>query len=216
MKKRTIRIKAKGRGNSKTKAKGRGRTHAKAKGRGNSKTKAKGRGRTRCGGSTTEQIGAAAQMRVYLDPSTATHQLLNEIVHHESRSNRFHDLEYKYDPQAQKHLTEAYKMINRNHEISEGIKAQMRIAKKKAKKSNGIVVPPIVHQSELPAYPELVAPPRPPRVDAVVRVAPESVLRPQPQVQPVQPQVQPVQPQPNIDVARTNLLRSSLGFRALP
>ena len=208
MKKRTIRIKAKGRG----------RTHAKAKGRGNSKTKAKGRGRTRCGGSTTEQIGAAAQMRVYLDPSTATHQLLNEIVHHESR-NRFHDLEYKYDPQAQKHLTEAYEMINRNDEISEDIKAQMRIAKKKAKKSNGIVVPPIARRSELPAYPELVAPPRPHRpahVDAVVRVAPESVLRPQPQVQPVQPQVQPVQPPTNVDVARTNLLRSSLGFRALP
>jgi len=38
----------------------------------------------------------------------------------------------------------------------------------------------------------------------------------QPQVQPVQPQVQPVQPSTNVDVARTNLLRSSLGFRALP
>jgi hypothetical protein len=208
MKKRTIRTKAKGRGKNHTKAKGRGNSKTKAKGRG--RTHAKGRGKTRRGGSTTEQIGAAAQMRVYLDPSTATHQLLNEIVHHESRSNRFHDLEYKYDPQAQKHLTDAYDMINRNHEISEDIKAQMRIAKKKAKKSNGIVVPPIVHQSELPAYPELVAPPRPARVDAVVRVAPESVLRPQPQVQPVQP-VQP-QVQPNIDVARTNILRRSLGL----
>ena len=183
----------------------------KAKGRGNSKTKAKGRGKTRRGGSTTEQIGAAAQMRVYLNPSTTTHQLLNEIVHHESR-NRFHDLEYNYNPEAQTYITEAYKMINRNDEISEDIKAQMRIAKKKAKKSNGIVVPPIEHRSELPAYPELVAPPRPARVDAVVRVAPESVLRPQPQVQPVQPQVQPVQPVQNIDVARTDILRRSLGL----
>ena len=79
MKERTIRNKAKGRGMTKVKAKGRGKTHA------------KGRGMTRRGGSTTEQIGAAAQMRVYLNPSTTTHQLLNEIVHHESR-NRFHDL----------------------------------------------------------------------------------------------------------------------------
>ena len=196
MKKRTIRNKAKGRGNTKAKAKGRGMT----------KANAKGRGKTRRGGSTTEQIGAAAQMRVYLNPSTTTHQLLNEIVHHESPSNRFHDLEYKYDPQAQKHLTDAYEMISRTDEISEDIKAQMRIAKKKAKKSSGIVVPIIARQSPS-EFPELVAPPRPPpRVDAVVTVAPESVLRPQPQVQPVQP---------NVDVARTNMLRSSLGFLPL-
>ena len=104
-------------------------------------------------------------------------------------------------------------MIRRTDGISEDIKKQMQIAKKKAKRSSGIVVPPIEHRSELPAYPELVAPPRPARVDAVVTVAPESVLRPQPQVQQVQPQP-PVQPQvrPNIDVARTNILRRSLGL----
>ena len=194
MKKRTIRNKAKGRGNTKAKAKGRGMT----------KANAKGRGKTRRGGSTTEQIGAAAQMRVYLNPSTTTHQLLNEIVHHESR-NRFHDLEYNYNPEAQTYISDAYKMIRRTDGISEDIKKQMQIAKKKAKRSSGIVVPIIARQSPS-EFPELVAPPRPPpRVDAVVTVAPESVLRPQPQVQPVQ----------NVDVARTNLLRSSLGFLPL-
>jgi hypothetical protein len=110
----------------------------------NAKTR---RNRTRRGGSTTEQIGAAAQMRAYFPYNVLkdhpVHQALNNIVHHE-RQSRFHDPAFNYDPYAQEMIDAAYRIINDNADIDPAIKMQMRIAKRKAINSNGL--PQIVVQ----------------------------------------------------------------------
>ena len=128
----------------------------------NAKTR---RNRNRRGGSTTEQIGAAAQMRAYFPYNESNedpvHKALNDIVHHENSSNRFYDPTFSYNPYAQSAIDEAYKIIN-DADVDQAIKAQMLIAKKKAQKSNGL--PQIVHSKssdpveEFPGLPVLSRP----------------------------------------------------------
>ena len=128
----------------------------------NAKTR---RNRNRRGGSTTEQIGAAAQMRAYFPYNVLkdhpVHQALNDIVHHENSSNRFYDPTFSYNPYAQNAIDEAYRIIN-DADVDQAIKAQMLIAKKKAQKSNGL--PQIVHSKssdpveEFPGLPVLSRP----------------------------------------------------------
>jgi len=83
------------------------------------------------GGSTTEQIGAAAQMRAFLPRHSATRNALNHIVHHESK-NRFHDANYRHSPKTQAVINRAYRAINANPNISQRTKKHMKIAKHKA------------------------------------------------------------------------------------
>jgi hypothetical protein len=88
------------------------------------------------GGSTTEQIGASAQMRGFLtDRNLATRNLLHKIVHHESH-NKFHDLHYNYDPLAQSVIDDACIFIQQDPNISNEIKVQMKIAREKAADGN--------------------------------------------------------------------------------
>lgn len=83
------------------------------------------------GGSTTEQIGAAAQMRAFLPRNSTTRNALNYIVHHES-NNMFHDMNYKHDRNAQLAINNAFRLINANASISQRTKKKMMIAKKKS------------------------------------------------------------------------------------
>jgi len=83
------------------------------------------------GGSTTEQIGAAAQMRAFLPRHSATRNALNHIVHHES-NNRFHDANYRHSPATQTAINKAFRTINANPRVSRRTKKQMKIAKQKA------------------------------------------------------------------------------------
>jgi hypothetical protein len=83
------------------------------------------------GGSTTEQIGAAAQMRVFLPRYSATRNALNHIVHHES-NNRFHDANYRHSPATQAAINKAFRAINANPRVSRRTKKHMKIAKQKA------------------------------------------------------------------------------------
>lgn len=85
----------------------------------------------RRGGSTTEQIGAAAQMRAFLPRHSATRNALNHIVHHES-NNRFHDANYRHSPATQTVINKAFRAINANPRVSRRTKKQMKIAKQKA------------------------------------------------------------------------------------
>jgi hypothetical protein len=80
------------------------------------------------GGSTTEQIGAAAQMRAFLPRHSATRNALNHIVHHESK-NRFHD---RYSPATQSAINNAFRAISANPRVSRRTKKHMKIAKQKA------------------------------------------------------------------------------------
>ena len=83
------------------------------------------------GGSTTEQIGAAAQMRAFLPRHSATRNALNHIVHHESK-NRFHDANYRHSPATQNAINKAFRAINANPRVSRRTKKHMKIAKQKA------------------------------------------------------------------------------------
>ena len=83
------------------------------------------------GGSTTEQIGAAAQMRAFLPRHSATRNALNHIVHHESK-NRFHDANYRHSPATQAAINRAFRAINANPRVSRRTKKHMKIAKQKA------------------------------------------------------------------------------------
>jgi hypothetical protein len=83
------------------------------------------------GGSTTEQIGAAAQMRAFLPIHSATRNALNHIVHHESK-NRFHDANYRYSPATQSAINKAFRAISANPRVSRRTKKHMKIAKQKA------------------------------------------------------------------------------------
>jgi hypothetical protein len=83
------------------------------------------------GGSTTEQIGAAAQMRAFLPRHSATRNALNHIVHHESK-NRFHDANYRHSSATQTAINKAFRAINANPRVSRRTKKQMKIAKQKA------------------------------------------------------------------------------------
>jgi hypothetical protein len=83
------------------------------------------------GGSTTEQIGAAAQMRVFLPRHSATRNALNHIVHHES-NNRFHDANYRHSPATQAAINKAFRAINANPRVSRRTKKHMKLAKQKA------------------------------------------------------------------------------------
>jgi len=83
------------------------------------------------GGSTTEQIGAAAQMRAFLPRHSATRNALNHIVHHES-NNRFHDANYRHSPATQTAINKAFREINANPRVSRRTKKHMKIAKQKA------------------------------------------------------------------------------------
>jgi len=140
----------------------------------NAKTR---RNRTRRGGSTTEQIGAAAQMRAYFPYNPLidhhVHQALNQIVHHEAvQNNRYHDQAFNYDPHAQLMIEEAYRIIKNDVTIDPAIKHQMKIAKRKAEKSNGL--PQIVVQSKssgpVEEFPGLPVLPRPVKVPVSVPV----------------------------------------------
>jgi hypothetical protein len=106
--------------------------------------------RNRRGGSTTEQIGAAAQMRAYFPYNVLkdhpVHQALNDIVHHENSSNRFYDPTFSYNPYAQNAIDDAYRIINDQTEHEQAIKDQLLIAKRKAKRSNGLPLPQNVVQ----------------------------------------------------------------------
>lgn len=83
------------------------------------------------GGSTTEQIGAAAQMRAFLPRHSATRNALNHIVHHES-NNRFHDANYRHSPATQAAINRAFRAISANPRVSRRTKKHMKIAKQKA------------------------------------------------------------------------------------
>jgi len=87
--------------------------------------------RTR-GGSTTEQIGTAAQMRAFLPRHSITRNALNHIVHHEEVQNKYHDPTYRYDHGAQAVINSAFQLINGNPNISRRTKKQMKIARKKS------------------------------------------------------------------------------------
>jgi hypothetical protein len=87
--------------------------------------------RRKRGGSTTEQIGAAAQMRAFLPRHSATRNALNHIVHHESK-NRFHDANYRYSPATQSAINNAFRAISANPRVSRRTKKHMKIAKQKA------------------------------------------------------------------------------------
>ena len=109
--------------------------------RGGSKTHCR---RRKCrGGSTTEQIGAAAQMRHYLPfplHGFELHNELNAIVHHEHH-NPYYDPMFKYNPSAQQIINQAYGLINETPETSFIIANQMRIAKEKAERSGMSAAP---------------------------------------------------------------------------
>jgi len=83
------------------------------------------------GGSTTEQIGAAAQMRAFLPRYSTIRNALNHIVHHES-NNRFHDANYRHSPATQSAINKAFREINANPRVSRRTKKHMKIAKQKA------------------------------------------------------------------------------------
>ena len=140
----------------------------------NAKTR---RNRNRRGGSTTEQIGAAAQMRAYFPYNESNedpvHKALNDIVHHENSSNRFYDPTFSYNPYAQSAIDDAYRIINDQTEHEPAIKAQMLIAKKKAKQSNGL--PQIVHSKSsgpVEEFPGLPVGPAPVKVPVDIIHAP--------------------------------------------
>ena len=141
----------------------------------NAKTR---RNRTRRGGSTTEQIGAAAQMRAYFPYNALNdhqvHQALNQVVHHEDASNRFHDTAFNYDPYAQEMIDEAYRIIKNNADIDPAIKMQMKIAKRKASKSNGLPQIVVQPKSSVPVedFPGLPVLPRPVKVPVAIIHAP--------------------------------------------
>ena len=83
------------------------------------------------GGSTTEQIGAAAQMRAFLPRYSTIRNALNHIVHHES-NNRFHDANYRHSPATQTVINKAFREIDANPRVSRRTKKHMKIAKQKA------------------------------------------------------------------------------------
>ena len=84
------------------------------------------------GGSTTEQIGTAAQMRAFLPRNSMTRNALNHIVHHEDAQNKYYDPAYMYDHNAQAVINDAFRLINANSNISRRTKKKMMIAKKKS------------------------------------------------------------------------------------
>ena len=84
------------------------------------------------GGSTTEQIGTAAQMRAFLPRNSMTRNALNHIVHHEDAQNKYYDPAYMHDHNAQKVINNAFRLINANSNISRRTKKKMMIAKKKS------------------------------------------------------------------------------------
>ena len=110
--------------------------------------------RNRSGGSTTEQIGAAAQLRAYfpydLSKENPVHKYLNDIVHHENQHNRYHDPEFKYNPDAQVIINEAYRIINHHPEHEQAIKDQMHIAKRKAERSMPRIFPTVPKGQKVP------------------------------------------------------------------
>ena len=120
----------------------------------NAKTR---RNRTRRGGSTTEQIGAAAQLRAYFPYNESNedpvHKALNDIVHHENRANRFHDITFSYDPHAQVIINQAYRIINEHPEHEPAIKDQMHIAKRKAERSMPRIFPKVPKGQKVPKGP---------------------------------------------------------------
>lgn len=114
--------------------------------------------RNRSGGSTTEQIGAAAQLRAYfpydLSKEHEVHKALNDIVHHENKhNNRYHDPEFKYNPYAQLMINEAYRIINEHPEHEQAIKDQMHIAKRKAERSMPRIFPKVPKGQKVPKGP---------------------------------------------------------------
>ena len=101
------------------------------KGFGGKKRTMKRRMRMR-GGSTTEQIGTAAQMRTFLPRNSTTRNALNHIVHHEDVQNKYYDPNYQHDNDAQTVINNAFRLINANSNISRRTKKKMMIAKKKS------------------------------------------------------------------------------------
>ena len=87
------------------------------------------------GGSTTEQIGTAAQMRAFLPRNSMTRNALNHIVHHEDTQNKYYDPNYQHDNHAQAVINDAFRLINANSNISRRTKKKMMIAKKKSARS---------------------------------------------------------------------------------
>jgi len=113
--------------------------------------------RNRSGGSTTEQIGAAAQLRAYYPYNESNedqvHKALNDIVHHENRHNRYHDPEFKYNPHAQVIINQAYRIINEHPDHEQAIKDQMHIAKRKAERSMPRIFPKVPKGQKVPKGP---------------------------------------------------------------
>ena len=93
------------------------------------------RHRKRSGGSTTEQIGAAAQMRPYIPVTHSLKNDLNSIVHHENVSSIFHDTSFQFNPHAQHIIDGAYEFINGQPRLDHEIKNQMKLARQKANDS---------------------------------------------------------------------------------
>jgi len=93
------------------------------------------RHRKRSGGSTTEQIGAAAQMRPYIPVTYSMKNDLNSIVHHENVSSIFHDTSFRFNPHAQHIIDGAYEFINGQPRLDDEIKNQMKLARQKANDS---------------------------------------------------------------------------------
>ena len=183
------------------------------------------RHRKRRGGSTTEQIGAATQMRHFLpDLSPQMKIELNAIVHHEDPYSRFHDTSFPYDPVAQRIIDDAHNLIVRHEGTYPTIKEQMSIARQKAQDSS---IPRFMPQPTAPSFtdaadnfPALPVIPRPPPVVPVAhRVEVAHVITPggivyQHQQQPDSARNQNVQPsQARVDPSSTARLNALLGRR---
>ena len=175
------------------------------------KAKTRRNNRNRRGGSTTEQIGAAAQMRAFMPFLPEGHhpvrQALNDIVHHEAH-NRFNDPAFNYDPEAQKVIVQAHKMIQENPDILPEIKAQMLLAKRKAENSAGLQLPQFVQPVPVPSvvdFPDLP-------VLLPNRRPPAPVPAPLPVPVPVHV-AKVYTPQGIVDVDATSALLKSMNFR---
>lgn len=142
------------------------------------------RHRKRRGGSTTEQIGAATQMRHFLPDSGSQMKIdLNAIVHHEDPYSRFHDTSFPYNPVAQRIIDDAHSWIVGHESTPHTIKEQMSIARQKARDSS---MPRFMPQPTAPSsvdaagnFPALPVIPRPPPVVPVAhRVEVAHVITP--------------------------------------
>ena len=171
------------------------------------------RRRTLRGGSTTEQIGAAAQMRAFMpfiqEGQHPVRYELNNIVHHE-RSNQFSDPQYNYNQTAQNFIDEAYEIIKKT-EPPTVINDQMRIARDKAQHSGVHFTMPISFANidqEFPSLPHREQPPIPTPTPNLVHVPVDVIYAPH------RPPSPPPSPSPhrNTNVLETQELHRMLNF----